>query len=145
MPVSETPLKGVDELVKLYGDRQAGEESSRGAEQAASSTDTATNLAITLRTSEGATATTSTSPSTLSGEEFLRDYYSTLSSNLDELEDFYHEDAVMTLQYDKEEEETGGSLLPPVGSEEDSGGGDGGVGAPGPFLPLSPIGKEIRR
>lgn len=95
----------VGDLVKFYGDLQKREEEKAEAETFA------------LRSAEGASTSTS-------GEKFLRDYYECLSKDLDRLVDFYHEDAVMTLQYG-----------------EDAFAG----GAFDMKNPLSPIGREINR
>ena len=69
-----------------------------------------------------ASGTETTSTPSISGEKFLQEYYDCLSKDLDKLVNFYHEDAVMTLQY-----EEGFSVMGDVET------------------PLSPIGREISR
>ncbi|QDZ21559.1 NTF2 domain-containing protein [Chloropicon primus] len=140
MSVSETPQKSVDQLVKFYGELYDKErdEASSGA---------STNTGFSLRSSEG--ATTSRGAST-SGEMFLREYYECLSNDLDNLVEFYDEEAVLTLQYDDEGEEVSSKVVgvfDTTDDEEDGGGkrrtGEGKEGKVS--FPLSPIGREIRR
>ena len=140
MSVSETPQKSVDQLVKFYGDLYDKErdEASSGA---------STNTGFSLRSSEGATTSRGAS---MSGEMFLREYYECLSNDLDNLVEFYDEEAVLTLQYDDEGEEVSSKVVgvfDNTDDEEDEGGkrrtGEGKEKKAS--FPLSPIGREIRR